>query len=509
MITSRNKLIEESVQDLHGDFDELLYLITSQKQRLDQFIKDINKVKAELRPELVKNVLDTTSKLIVDSEQYVKQIQKYVAVCLSNISIQQLDQLYTEKLTLFELIRVHFSQTAAIITSIDWQSPSFLHSHFSMAGKQTGRIVGTMNDYKRDHHLDALAFENKFKQEYIDGFLKLHMQAFATSSGMAAFTTILTFLQMKQKITEPILIGKSIYFENKTLVKNIFKDQVVEVDEENTTGVCNTITRVQPAVIIFDSLSNTNTIIFPNLPEIIKFLLKETHRDTYLVIDNTCLSVSSQILKQTFGKNPNIHTIVFESLNKYYQFGMDRVTGGIFWTTVKDGFDLFKTREYCGTNITDASSFVLPSPNRKLLAKRLERFERNSQFLTQNLQENIDKSPNKIIDHIVYPGLSNHQSFSWNKHVPFHGSFFSIAFKPQYQKISFYKKFVEQVIFEGKRQNVEVVSGTSFGFNTTRIYLTALHSEFGDPFVRVAVGTEPKLYIEKIKDVFIHVFDRI
>ena len=331
MITPINKLIEESIHDLLEDFDELLYLVLSQRKKLELFITEINKVKSNLRSVVVKNILDNATKCINSADDYVNEIEKSKESCSKIVSTKQLNHVYQKKLTLFENIRTLYSETASLITALDWQSPSYLHSRFSMAGKQTGRIVGTMNDYKRDHSLDALALENSFKKEYIDSFFKLPIQVCATSSGMAAFTTILNFLQMKQKITGPILIGKSIYFENKTLVQNIFGNNVVEVDENNTERVCEIITRIKPSVIMFDSLTNTSNISVPNLTEIIKYLIKTTSKETYLIIDNTTLSISYQILKRTIGKSTTLHTIVFESLNKYYQFGMDRVTGGIIW----------------------------------------------------------------------------------------------------------------------------------------------------------------------------------
>lgn len=507
MIPLPNKLLNDSLHDLYEDFEELLYLLNSQRKKLDIFASDIGKIKNELRTEIYSNTSLKVSRLQLINNKLTARAEKNKNLCLVKNSEQQLARRYKEKLLLFELIRTHYSDIAALITSIDWQSPSFLHSIYSMAGKQTGRIVGTENDYKRDQHLDGLAFQNAFRKEYIDGFFKMSIQVFATNSGMSAFATILNFLQMNKKISGPILIGNSIYFENKTLVNSIFKN-VIQVNEENMKEVCETIKRIEPSVIIFDSLSNTVNIPVPNLTEIIKYLIKHTNKETYLLIDNTGLSVSYQILKQTIGRSTTLHTIVFESLNKYYQFGMDRVTGGILWLLGKEGYELFRTREFSGTNISDYSSQIIPTPNRKLLTRRLERLERNTMFLASNLQDHIDKNPDTIISHVAYPGLANHPSFSWAKNAPFHGSFFTLVFKPKYQKVSLYKKFVQNVITEAKKQNVDVVSGTSFGFNTTRIYLTALHSEFGDPFIRVSVGTEPMYFIEKIKDVFINVLGR-
>ena len=60
-----------------------------------------------------------------------------------------------------------------------------------------------------------------------------------------------------------------------------------------------------------------------------------------------------------------------------------------------------------------------------------------------------------------------------------------------------------RVIEEAKKRDLDLVSGTSFGFNVTRIYLTAMHAdEIIKPFVRVSVGTETCDEIERLAQAF-------
>jgi cystathionine beta-lyase/cystathionine gamma-synthase len=193
---------------------------------------------------------------------------------------------------------------------------------------------------------------------------------------------------------------------------------------------------------------------------------------------------------------------MFESLNKYYQFGMDRVTGGILWSTGGTSTEkLIDYREHLGTIMPDVTSASLPTPNRKLLMRRLQRHERNASLLASAIQEWIDMHPKSQLSQIIFPGLPNHPA---NKlPMPFHGSYFMIEFKKPYQTIPSYKRFVSSVIAEAKRSHVDIVSGTSFGLNRTRIYLTAVRNKPATPFVRVAVGVEHRIAIENIKQVCI------
>ena len=48
-----------------------------------------------------------------------------------------------------------------------------------------------------------------------------------------------------------------------------------------------------------------------------------------------------------------------------------------------------------------------------------------------------------------------------------------------------------------------LLGGSSFGFDTTRIYLTAEGADYGEPFVRVAAGTEHRLEIECVAEALV------
>lgn len=195
--------------------------------------------------------------------------------------------------------------------------------------------------------------------------------------------------------------------------------------------------------------------------------------------------------------------MVFESLNKYHQFGLDRVTAGIIWMWGA-GFGTFNfARVHSGTNIVDSSCYALPKPNATFLKKRLQRLDRNATFLASEMEQQLNAHSSKKIESIIYPSLESHPSFSWSKNYFFHGSYFVVQFHKNYQKVSEYRKFIAVVLNTAKKQKVFITAGTSFGFNTTRIYLTARNTKFGTPFVRVSVGTENRLELENLKNVFI------
>jgi len=484
-------LLADSLKDLQDDFEELEYLTQSILSSLHKFLKDLKYVQNMIRPDTQQYIFKQTVSLEKKLSSQINHIKRFKNKTISSHPSEKLLlKLSEQKEVLSDLVRNQYSIVASLITSLDWQSPSFAYSLYSQAGKQTGKIQGTINDYKRDTHLDEQSYEKLFIREYIDLRFKYGLKALMTSSGQAAFTTILNFLIMEEKTKGKILLGKSSYFQYKQLVAGAFKNQIIEFDEMDPENLIGLIKKYTPSVVFIDSLCNARTIPLPDINALLDYLIKNVSREIYLVIDNTGLACHFQPWSQC-KRNKYIHLLVFESLMKYHHFGLDRATGGIIVAGGRDAVKLFEYRKHLGTNIADTSVYLFPQPNRKRLETRIIRLERNAFLLVKYLRNYLSDNKNKV-EKIVYPGC---------------GTFFNLDFKRK--SIRLYGRFINIVINRAKRKNVQLVGGTSFGMNHTRIYLTSLWTKYGQPFVRVSVGTENRRQIETVKEVFQTAIDQI
>lgn len=487
-----NQLLSEAFSDFQRDFEELEYLVSSNIDQLKKIKKRIISVKSSLYPDSYKNINIDVDHFSDIYHKMFRRIHQNKALTTRSPTISGYESLIKEKNSLYDILRTQQGIFASVIVSSDWQSPSFLHSIYSQAGAQTGKITGNITDYKRDSHLDAAEYEKQFVKEFIESRFKFNIFAYATNSGMAAFTTILGFLMGEKKLNGKVLVGKNSYFQYKILLQNILEGNLIEIDESNTKSILHAIERYQPSAIFLDTICNSPHIAVPELPTIQKYLYTHAKDDTYLVIDNTCASIGYQLLN--LRQSRKIHLILWESLNKYYQFGLDRVTGGIIVARGKDVGKLYFYREDMGTIFSDASVYALPIPDRKYLTTRLERFQRNGQLIYSFLNDLIFNSTNKYIEHIYYPKDCTHLSYT--------GSFLTIQFKKKFQSIRLYKNFVRNMIFEAQKEKVDLSAGTSFGLNKTRVYHAVPHDRSFDPFIRIAVGTEDRYQVEKFKEVF-------
>jgi hypothetical protein len=339
------------------------------------------------------------------------------------------------------LIRREYGVSAALATADDWQSPSFGHSLRSQAGRHEGRIRPHVDDYKRDRHADAAAYEAAYLREHVR---VPGVRAFATSCGMSALTTILAFLDVEG----PVLLGRSSYHETKELVLAEFAERVVEVDEADLLGA---LKEIRPGALFVDSLCNSRGLAVPDLGPIL------AAAQCWVVVDNTCLGPACCPFASSAPR-----LLVWESLLKLAQFGLDRANAGILLARGPGVERLDSLREHLGTNVGDTAVLSMPRPDRARLERRVARLERNAAILAERLGG-------------FHPGVGPLVQLD----VPDPNA------------------WIARALEHARRKNVQVVAGTSFGFDHTRVYLTAPGP---DSFLRIAPGTEDRLRIETVAE---------
>jgi cystathionine beta-lyase/cystathionine gamma-synthase len=386
-----------------------------------------------------------------------------------------------QRTELADRLRVEQALLAALLAAPDWQSPAFAHSRVPAAGRQVGRVRAHWNDYKRDRHAEAERYERGYLERMVDGATEL--RALLTGCGMAAFTTILWWLATEGKLDGPVLAGAGLYHETRLLLERTLPGRVRFVDERDTAALLRAIQAATPSAVFLDTLSNTRWMPVPDLPAVIDSLRGS---DTYLILDNTCLSVGCQPFVLA-GESARL--VVFESLLKYAQLGMDRVNAGVIVARSSDAAALDEWREHLGTNVGDLCVHALPRPDRAMLERRLARLQRNARHLAERLHE---CAPPGVA--VVYPGVGAHHGPDGMSQATFRGGCLSVVLEGSARQA----RLVDAAVAEAARRGINLHAGSSFGFDTTRLYVTAAHARHGTPFVRIAAGTEHRLELEAL-----------
>lgn len=487
-------LLAAALADLRADFDELLFLCRGADAELAAAGPELDSASVRRRTrELLARQLRASRRRYRELDERLRALRERARLGPPAASL--VDELATEKAAAADLLRAEQALTAALLGAADWQSPSFLHSAVPAAGRQAGRIRAHWNDYKRDRHLDGEAYERRYLEEMVEGPPRL--AALLTSCGMAAFTTVLSFLSLEGKLDGPVLVGAGLYHESKLLVERALR-RIHVVAESDTAALLRAIDELRPSAIFLDSVSNTKWMPVPELPRVLERL---RGAGAYLVVDNTGLSVSCQ----PFGHvDETVPLIVFESLLKYAQLGLDRANAGVIVCREQDAGPLSEYREHLGTNVADVAVHALPRPDRRVLERRLARLQRNALILAERLSEHAGP-----FVEVVYPGLSSHPCARAARGLPFRGSCLSIVFSDGDGGLRRERALVEAAVAEAGRRGVTLLAGSSFGFDTTRIYLTAAGAECGEPFVRVAAGTEHRAELETLAGALVAAVRRV
>lgn len=475
-----------ALADLDADFEQLLFLCGSAEAELADAVLELDAASLQSRTgDLLARQLAASRRRYRSAAERLLALRELARH--GDLTLALVEELAGEKVSLADLLRTEQALMAALVAAADWQSPSFRHSMAAAVGRQGGRICAHWNDYKRDRHLDADAYERRYLTAMIDG--QHGLRALLTSCGMAAFTTILSFLSLEGRLARPVLMGAGFYHESRWLLERSLPGRVRIVDERDTAGLVQAIDELRPSAIFLDSLSNTKWMPVPQLPHLLERL---SGTDTYLVVDNTGLSVACQPFALADG---SVRLIVFESLLKYAQLGLDRVNAGVIVARGDDGELLSEYREHLGTNVADVAVLALPRPDRGVLERRLARLQRNALFLAGRLRWSVGAS----VD-IVYPGLATHPCAGPARRLPFRGGCLSIVFRGYDPELRREHGLVDAAIAEATGRGVALLAGSSFGFDTSRIYLTAARADCGEPFVRVAAGTEPSPELDRLAD---------
>ncbi len=495
--------MEDSIKELKEDLADLRIILDGAHARLTTF-----STRLIAHPEFTAPEAQEALKPLIET-----LLARYTTL-RGEIVAHERDTQDLAILVAFKHATVHTLHTlqgilGSTLASTDWQSPSFLHTQTSEAGIQTGKIVGTVSDYKRDFHKDSTAYERAFQDAYLDASSYLPVTVSTTSSGMAALSTILAAMRERVKESGPIFVGEHCYFQNKILLRNEYGNRIRFFNEFDADELLTAIERDRPSAVFIDALCNTVDIPVPDLAKILNALAKVSY-PLVVVLDTSGMPTGFVPLPKPSFFAHHFCLVVFESLNKYHQYGLDRVTGGVMWTIGFSAPSLHFYRMHLGTMIQDASTLSLPEPNKPLLARRLAREERNAQYLAEVLEAHLASKHHTLFQRIVYPGLPSHPSYAWAKDLPFKGSFLTIALKPTYRWTIVYEHFLKAVINEARKAGVPLNAGSSFGLHTTRVYLTALHAKRGDaePFLRISLGTESKAELEALTHVFVRVIDR-
>lgn len=357
--------------------------------------------------------------------------------------------------------------------STSWQSPAMENACDASVKEDAQRLLESGIDYHRAVHLAGNEYENRFAE----CLLGQHngCRVLATTSGMGAITTALNWLASRVAEGEGVVVvDEGCYHETRFLVESLFRSRVRYLDLSSVDTVAS-VKEMMPSLVVFDSTRNSSTIRVLPVREIMSAVAEA---GSFILIDSTSVVSAEAILSAAQETGVLSRTLVATSLAKMHQFGMDLVTAGalIYDAVLDDAFPGPKTfRTHLGLNISEDSAAILPAPSRVWLSQRASRMSRNLTALASALRS-------------AEADLSVMTALCWGEadlYVPY----FNICVS-QTDNVAWYRAFMSRAMESARRHGVSLIAGTSFGFDTTRIYLVESLIPSHRPFIRVSPGME-------------------
>lgn len=493
-----------ALQDLCDDFADLAKLTADRMAVLRGLRDELSRPGCSVPPWVWKEVSAGIRWLVKQYSVTAAELAEFARCSEGVLSRGLLADLTAARRYVAEVLRTRQPLTAALLVAADWHSPSVAHSVHSTAGRYDGRVIAHHDDYKRDRHPDEAAWERRWVDEMVDNPHGHQLRALMTASGMAAFTTVLNHVA-EQVGSRPVLMGAATYHECRELLHgSTLGDQIVAIPEGDFEAWRSAIVQA-PGAVFFDSLCNAAGLPVADVESLIGLLHQRGER-IFLVVDNTARSVTLQPWARLTVPT-RLRLIVFESLTKYAQLGLDCTAGGLIVTDVDDADRLDALRELLGTNITDVSVHQLPRPDRSLLERRLRRMGRNAQVVADTLNDRMVHGGFPVA--LSYPGLPEHPNFASLSDSQFRGGYVSIEPLAADIGAAMFPRLIKSILYIAAERDVPICEGTSFGFDTTRVYLIAATSRYGSPFLRIAAGTEHRAGIADVASVLCDALETI
>lgn len=378
----------------------------------------------------------------------------------------------------------------ALQTLENWQSPVFLASGEIPAGRHHPHLSERGFDYSRDRHIDAEEYERLFLSELLP-LPPGESYAWLTSSGMSAILLAIDHIRSRLPAGARVLARGDMYHETRELLSHWFGSNIDWLPDDSS-DIVSPLRSGPYGALFLDAHTNATRLRCPAVLPVLEYISAQGDHAPYCLCDTTALPFAAAEWLSKSPPMPPGKVFFAESLIKFHQFGLDATNAGILLGIghCPANDDLWYLRAHLGVNISDTAAATLPRPNRIALYSRLCRMQRNARIIGDALAPLADIAGGSRLGHAVSPTLDGHPDHLILRSLPFQGAIVSIELPRALHTPEALYLLSREVIRAAASRDVVLHGGSSFGFSTTRVYVTAATTRFGRPFLRIAAGSE-------------------
>ncbi|HEY9757362.1 MAG TPA: pyridoxal-phosphate dependent enzyme [Oculatellaceae cyanobacterium] len=396
-----------------------------------------------------------------------------------------LSKVRKECLALKSQLSMLYKQRGHLLCTSDWQSPVYSASVPFGGNRLTDGIAEHAFDYKRDGHLDSLAYENAFVAEYYAQLGSSKLKSYLLNNGVAAWTNVLHWLSRDTEFGDAVFALDNVAPEKQNLITSFFPEAIVGQCAPDK-DIVSALKRIRPSVICLDGVPANSVfeedVFVSELDAVLDYVRGDSAGKVAVVVDVTGLP-GAVLPKGMLAQMPDRVSILFiERLEQHHHFGLDSAKAGIVVAHISEELhENFKaSRARYGTNISDSSVGILPSPDRARLGLRLSRHARNTRLLADVLDsafEDVDS----VLDSCHWRGF---------KRCPWYaGVGLVLRFRPKFRSSEFVATFADKVRALAFKAGFALGKTKILGADITSLFVDRVKNS-DECVIVIAPGTE-------------------
>lgn len=305
-----------------------------------------------------------------------------------------------------------------------------------------------------------------------------------TSSGMAAFTLVESFLVRDRfRPGDTVLLAPYIYYEAWQQLDALPFVTVETASGYSVDEIVADVVRLRPRCLLVDPVANNSKQRMVDLPELFRRLRDVVTERLTVVVDGTM--VGGALSAELLSSDEKLEIIYNESCTKYLQLGMDATQAGVVAYPVELTERMEELRRNGGAVLYRHNAELFPRYERAFLHRRMRRICANAERLANILQADPRV---RAVGETYHPALADHPDVRIARSLPYASGVVTFLFHENggNDKVRL-NGVIDEILVHARELGVQLTKGVSFGYSVPRLWVQEITDD--EPwFLRLNVG---------------------
>jgi cystathionine gamma-synthase len=380
------------------------------------------------------------------------------------------------------VLRFGTATLAYVRNALEWCASSYAQAHATQFFDARAQGSQDMN-YDRN---GTQASVRRVERQLLD-VLDLSSEEFGlsvTSSGMAAFTLVESFLvRDRLRPGDVVVVAPYVYYEGWQQLGAL---PFIRLEQASGYGVEDIVSDVlthRPRCLFVDPVANNSRQRMVDLPALFRRLREVVTERLTVVVDGTM--VGGALPAALLAGDDKLEIIYNESCTKYLQLGMDATQAGLVVYPVELAERFDELRRNGGAVLYRNNAELFPRYDRALLRRRMRRICGNAERLAHLLRDDPRVS---AVAETYHPALADHPDVRIARSLPYASGVITFLYHDNDRNDRvLLDSVIDDMIRHATESGVQLTKGVSFGYSVPRLWVQEITDD--DPwFLRLNVG---------------------